>query len=271
MKTLVVIANIFVQYLHFGFVIPCKDLYTKQPISGFHCQTISNTLVMLHQTEFPQCVWRCLSEKTCRYINHNFANGRCELGLGKCESLKPNGTFSVMAFGPFRHDCLRWGPTVEPGRVPFKVLNTYYSYVAKISSENNVFIWRFNIQSGKFWANKKGILIGPIRTTDQEIAILTKSEDCTVPWLAYTAGETLPDGAVAEGRLADGSPTYVAKVNHGGRLGLGYYNPKSKLVYYEAYTEAHTSTSMDILVLVWVVIDSDLCRWWSLEEFCPMT
>ena len=157
MEILVVIVNIFVQYLHFGLVIPCKDLYTRQPINGFHCQTNLNTMVM-HQTEFPQCAWRCLSENTCRYINHNFANGQCELGLGQCESLRPNGTFSVMAFGPLGHDCLRWGPSVEPGRVPFKVLNTYYSYVAKIISENNVPIGRFNIQSGKFWANKKVFL-----------------------------------------------------------------------------------------------------------------
>ena len=53
-------------------------------------------------------------------------------------------------------------------------------------------------------------------------------EACTSPWLAYKAGETFPDAAVVEGRLADGSSTYVANVTHRDRQAFAYYNHKSE-------------------------------------------
>ena len=165
----VVIFKIFILYFQSGLATSCKDLYTNTPINGYHCETNLNTMVTLHQTQFSQCVWRCLGRKTCRYINHNFAIGRCELGLGQCESLRPNETSSIMVFGPLWHGCLRWGSSVEPGRVPIQVLNTHYLYVARIVSENNILIGRFNSKSETFWANREGIFIGPIHTTDQEI------------------------------------------------------------------------------------------------------
>ena len=155
-----------------------------------------------------------------------------------------------MVFGPLRNGCLRWGSSVEPGRVPIQVLNTHYSYLARIVSESNVLLGKFNSNSEKFWANREGIFIEPIYTTDQEIEILTNDEACSLPWLAYTVGETLSDESVAGGRLADGSPTYVAKIILSDRIRLGYYNPKSKFAFYKVNKEAHTSTSMDMLVLI---------------------
>ena len=250
MKTLMVILNIFLWYLPSELVTTCKNLYTKQPLNGYHCETNQYTSVTLHPAQYPQCVWRCLSKTTCRYINHNIDTGQCELGFGQCVSLKMNVAFSFMVFGPLRHDCLHWGSDVEPGRVPIQVLNNYYNYVARIVNPNYVLLGRLNSKNEQFWANSESILIGPIYKTDQDIEILTTDDACNLLWLAYTAGETLPNGAVADGRLSDGSPTYVAKITHRNRQAFGYYNPISELAYYEAYKEVHTATSMDILVLM---------------------
>ena len=118
----------------------------------------------------------------------------------------------------------------------------------------NVLLGKFKICYGKYYANDEGVAIGPIFETGQEIESLTKDVTCTMPWMAYTAWETLPDRAVTGGRLADGSPTYVTKITHTDqRLVFGYCNPKTKLAYNEA-TGPHTTTSMDILVVIWIVI-----------------
>ena len=145
----------------------------------------------------------------------------------------------VMAFGPPRQDCLHWGSSDEHGRVPVQVEVTVqsanYIYVARIIYGDNVLLGNFKIGHGKYYANDEGVAIGPILERDQEIESLTKGVTCTVPWMAHTAGETIPHGAVAGGRIADGSPTYIAKITHTVQhLVFGYYNPKTKLAYYEA-------------------------------------
>ena len=73
--------------------------------------------------------------------------------------------------------------------------------------------------------------------TDEDIELLTVDATCPLPWMSYTAGELLPIGAVTGGHLADGSETYVVKVNNNNDefVVFGYYNNHSALVYYEGY------------------------------------
>ena len=245
-------------YLHLEVASACDILVTGQPTLAYRCVANSGAQVGLIEAKFPQCVWRCTGKKICRYINHNSATDQCELGLGQCDSVEADVGFMVMAFGPPRQVCLQWGSSNEHGRVPVQVEVTVqranYIYVARIIYGDNVLLGKFKVGHGKYYANNEGAAIGPILETDQEIESLTKDVTCTVPWMAYTAGETLPDGAVAWGRIADGSPTYVAMITHTGQhLIFGYYNPKMKLAYYEA-AGPYTTISMDILVVIWIVI-----------------
>ena len=90
----------------------CKTRNIINRFHGLRCMTTANTAVW--QTAHPQCVWRCLRMKTCRYINHNSATGQCELGLGQCESLQPAAGVLVNA-SPHLHrislllvDCMAW-------------------------------------------------------------------------------------------------------------------------------------------------------------------
>ena len=70
------------------------------------------------------------------------------------------------------------------------------------------------------------------------------------PWMSHTAGEPLLVGVIIGGHLADGSATYVVKVNDNNEfVVLDYFATKSALAYYEDYG-VHTATSMEILVMV---------------------
>ena len=121
--------------------------------------------------------------------------------------------------------------------------------MARTIIENTLLLGKFHIITKYFWANNAGVSVGPIYPANQEIELLTKDEACAVPWMAYTVGQTLPDGAVIGGHLADGSLTYVAKITHDSEEAFGYYSPMNTLAYYEK-TGIHTTMSMDILVLI---------------------
>ena len=233
-------------YLYLGFTYTCKISYTKEPTYNYRCVASSGTDVTLYHTDFPQCLLRCLRNQ-CRYVNHNSNNDQCELGYGKCEYLKADVGFMVNIFGLPRDDCLHWGSIDEPGRVPIQgYQGTRIIYAARIVSNNSLLLGKFHHPA--FWANNKGVRIGPIYENDQDIEVLTKDDSCPLLWIEYTAGETLPVGAVAGGHLADGSVTYVAKITDGDQL-FGYYSPKTEMAYYEM-SGVRTASSMQIFLLL---------------------
>ena len=235
----------FPLYLLSTFATACELKYSKGPLYGLQC--VTTTTPSVWQTVQPQCVWQCLRQNTCLYINYNPDTGHCELGFGQCESLQPSAGVIVNAFGPPRQDCLHWGSRHAPGRVPVQANR---GYVARIIRSKDVILGNLFVPSLQFWAHEgKSRKVGPVFETDSNLEILTKDAACPLPWMHYTAGEPLPFGVVTGGCLADGSTTYVAKVNHHNNDIFGYYNPKSALAYYE-FRGVRTASEMDLLVLL---------------------
>ena len=243
------LGKLFVLILQSTGILTCKPKYTTQPIFNFRCLAEPDADISIRQTDRAQCVWQCLKLNICHYINYNLTNGQCELGLGQCVSLLPSWGVMVNTYGPLRYNCLQWGSMNVPGRIPVKVPDWGGLCVARIVSGDSLLVGKVTLFNGAFWTNNDGVPVGPISETDQDIEILTMDATCNAPWMSYTAGESLPVGAVAGGHLADGSPTYVAKVTHDGRQALGYYNPVSATAYYTA-GGYYTATSMDIFVLL---------------------
>ena len=120
----------------------------------------------------------------------------------------------VNGFGPPRHVCLYWVSSQGSGELPIKIKGREF-YAARIRSGGAVLIGTFYTRGQRrIYANREGLQIGPVLETDQDIEILTVDASYPLPWMSYTAGESLPVGAVTGGCLADGSETYVVKVNH---------------------------------------------------------
>ena len=238
---------------HFLAITTCDVRYTRQPIDGHRCVATSNTEITLWSTHHPQCVWKCLTLKTCRYINYNYATGQCDLGLGMCESLVPAIGVAVRAFGPPRDTCVHWGSREMHGRVPVELqeLNKVI-YLARVTRDDALLVGKFESSyGGRFWANDEGVRVGPVYAADQDIEFLALDPTCILIWMPYTAGGQLPVGAISGGLLSDGCITYVSRVIHNVWPAFGYYNTKTELVYYEL-AGTHTKKSMEILVLPWL-------------------
>ena len=225
----------------------CDVEYTKQPTNGHRCVASSNTEVTLRQTDRPQCMLKCLQLKTCRYINHNYDTGQCDLGLDKCESLVPAIGVEVNVFGPHRDACEHWAPRQRLGHVLVEVsIPGDVMYLARIKIDKTLLVGKFI--NGWFWGNNEGVRVEIYEA--ENVDFLTMNPACTLAWIPYTAGDLLPVGAISGGLLPHGSITYVSKVTHNDLPVIGYYNTQTELVYYEL-AGAHTKKSMEILVLLW--------------------
>ena len=227
----------------------CYPKFTKLPLYGYRCMDNSNnvTEVSMYQTDRPQCVWKCLKMEMCRHLSHYHDTAQCILGLGECEflTLSPGG--SVNVFGPPRGSCLHWGSRQEYGRVPVAI--TGRSQLARITTGDAVLVGAFDIDPGKFWANNVGVLVGPVYESDPDIEFLTVDPACSLPWMPYTAGESLPTEVITGGHLSDGSIAYVIRVTVNDFQQFGYYHAESELGYY-ARIDAISITSMEILLLI---------------------
>ena len=241
--------RVILLYLYLGCTETCNILHTKQPTYNYRCVASPSTDVALYRADFPQCVWRCLRNTLCRYINHTSITGTCKLGFGQSDYLKADVGFMFNIFELPRNDCLLWGSCDEPGLVPIQAyLGSQMLYVARIVSKNILLIGKYRNVNRDFWANREGARVH-VHETNQQIYILTKDEACSVLWMDYIAGKTLRVGTVTGGHLADGSVTYAAKITHDGQDVFGYHNPKSELAYYE-FGGVWTAASMQILVLM---------------------
>ena len=107
------------------------NVYAGQPTYGYRCISSDNSVISLLQTDRPQCVWNCLRLETCRYINHNYGTGQCDIGLAKCNSMAPMVGDTINAFGPHREPCLLWGSSQEPGHVPVEGQDWSVLYLAR--------------------------------------------------------------------------------------------------------------------------------------------
>ena len=249
MDTFQVIFHILISCSLTLSIIACDVKYTKQPIYGYRCVATSNTeIVTQWRTNRLRCAWKCLKMKMCRYINHNYDTGQCDVGLDKCESLVPAFGVAFSAFGPPRDTCVHWGSRQENGRLPVEVQDRNARYLARIKTQDTLLVGKFRPESGMFLANNEGERVGSIHESDHDVEFLTMDPACTLPWMPYTAGAILPAGVISEGVLPDRSTTYVCKVTQGARFVFGYYNTEAQLGFYEWYGP-NTNMSINILYI----------------------
>ena len=231
------------------FIDSCQMKNTNNPISGYKCVPDNNGDEYIGAYHFPQCVWKCLGKPTCHYVNHDIGTGQCVLGLSVCVILEPAPGFLVEAFGPYSHSCLRWGPHDEPNRTPIQMHDGLQMiYLSRLLRSNILIPGKYIADVQNFWCSIEGEKTGPIGL--EGVSFLTTNPACTIPWMPYTAGASIPHGAVIGGHLADGTHLYVAWVDDGThRPAYGYYNPSSEVAHYEI-DGGWTTTTMRLLILL---------------------
>ena len=231
------------------FVASCDKRYTKALLYEHRC--VSGSEVIVSPVDRPQCQWQCLKHK-CNYINYNPNSHQCEIGLGQCESLVSASGVMVNVYWQQRDVCLHWGSYQEPGRVAVGQADLNpprYAGRTKIG-EAMVLGSFWENPNIHIWVNNQGAMTHVDHTQGNVIEVLTTIAGCPLFWVPYTGGDPLPNGAVVGGYLSDGAATYIARKHYSTDIACGYYNTEMEKIYF-ASGAARTSSTMELLVLIW--------------------
>ena len=154
-------------------------------------------------------------------------------------------------FNNRNHDqCLKWVPL--PGSNPSsnRVVKPAHGYSAcRLQINNGKFSGHYSEQWQICWVTG-GTVQHDSRSNPSEI--LTIGSECTVGWVNYTAGTTLPPSAMVVGSSYTADNLYVTMLTVPNPLHNipGYFNVGSSCGYATAYTQTHTFFVMDLMILL---------------------
>ena len=221
---------------------------------GFRCRSEMYILINLRDITRHHCTHRCITLQGCNLVTYNVEEMYCSLSNEQCLEYIADDGFVVAYLGPREALCIKW------------VSYTLYEFtkaivsracdskpqlatcmLGRLMSPNSYALpVKFFNSSRRAWS----VLDGE-QTKRGTKEILNIQNGCGVIWVSYTAGDTIPTGAVVGGYLArdGGIDLYVVRGRALGFEIFGYYNPVNALGYV-ALNGANSLTSMEMLVLI---------------------
>ena len=174
----------------------------------------------------------------------------------QCIRLEMASGFEVIYYGATGKDCWTW---VAHTKYKQFLAPTLYTYDQVITVGR--YVRPSDTLPGHYFVDNGGLYVSeadgtPWIAINNPMQVLQVNTECRVVWMAYTAGDAIPAGAVLGGYTSQGthSDIYVIKImdeTRGGYL-FGYYDPSTKLGHI-AVQGTHNMTHMDIMIILWVV------------------
>ena len=220
-------------------VVASKAIYTNIPLNGYFCD--GDFYENITDVSHPRCLHRCLSNSKCVTLSYNPVGHYCLLESERCPSATLHSEFMLMVFreSERQHDCISWVPKSEEATT-HRLLKATVGYpyrLGRLNEGNNqtigfAFDWIASTRPGILYVAdlqvKRGKLV-------EEYDVLVASPSCTLAWVPYTAGDSLPDGAQQTGVL-NGVAVYSIMKQRTGSQYFGFYVARGVKGY---YTDRH--------------------------------
>ena len=231
-------------YILWVRVLGYMNFYTDRPLSGFYCP--GGLLKNISDIDQQLCTRHCLFHPACRVLSYNQRGRFSMLGEIPCNVAETHTAYMLMVFKPtLSGDCSIWKPKSDP--LPSRTVDTHLG--------DHEALCRKKIGSS--------ILIGHGRPSEKAVtlfvengkiikehgsSVLTVGPSCSLAWMPYIAGSTLPEKAVLCGYLNNIGPTYCARIwPSEDKVRFGYY-PIGHAVAYYKFNGPRESSEMDILI-----------------------
>ena len=234
---------------------PCTKLIIKTLLNGYHCPADIAT-VTLPRVPLHLCTHYCVSRFRCPTFSYHVNTGVCFLHNNLCVELVKDTEHLLsytMLNWPVKSECISWrsyqGNIPDDERV---VQREKWHYVARLNHKDEVLPGRL-IGDGNF---KSVSLVNGVKAIDKyadsSTEYLVVSDQCSIAWAPYVAGNTMPSRAVLGGRRANGGHLFVASLwttrgKKDSKYKYGYYDPESQLGY-TINSRPASNNSVDILV-----------------------
>ena len=253
------ICVLFVIYLLFrNEAISCIRKYTNRPLNGYHCA--HGHYANFTNTSRPYCTRTCLRDRQCASISFNMEINFCQLSHKPCAVAEADPGFVLMNFRLNEDEnCVTWESNgVETGgTLPERLVERFISIhaaVGRIQIGENIHVGQIDFPA--VHGNGYFAVEGIEHYEHTNYKLLTVSSNCSLAWVPYTTGNTLPRQAVVAGYLSGWGPTYSIRVWRPdlGSMMYGVYVTGDHVARY-CYYGVVTVSELEILVQVWFVRD----------------
>ena len=253
----------------------CTQKKIIRPRGDIRCMTATEDYVNLTSISRHQCKQTGLM-RSYSLINYNYEHAYCLMTNDRCIWLEPANGFGVVYYGATGSHCVGWAPNTNYQQSLAHSVSIQWQYLA---------VARYHFVSGDmipgyfYFHDSSLYMIGndgkSFFTADNSIAtkqVLQIKTECQVAWMAYTAGDAIPAGAVLGGHRSLGSHAdlYVVRVLNEphGSYKFGYYDTFSQLGYVAVTGTNNMWKHMHIMILLWLV---EFTIWCELFSGCHFT
>ena len=246
MNTALQLILVLYQYPKPSFMT-CSARYTNPPLDGYFCD--GHQHFTSNKANENICKQACFASPKCGAMSFNPVDGTCLLAMQPCTLARKQNEYRLMVFRQEEQvQCAMWVRD-QAGIVPAGMVATENkSVVARVAVDGDVLVG-VTSHPGQHWNTYIAHEGHQIYYPTQDL--LTVHPNCTMAWVPYTAGATLPRNVIVTGMLANGRRLYSI---------LSWYAPGHVWVigvYAEGDTEAYypfggsnAVTKCDILVVV---------------------
>ena len=224
----------------------CKQRHTNRPLNGFRCN--GQPFTSPRGVTQASCVHACVTSPSCS-MSYNPVTSACLLAAQPCVRAEKHDDFMLMIF---RHqeqvDCIVWVRD-QYGVMPDRMLTgPDDAQVGRITVGGNILVGQA-YKPGDNWNTYIAYNGNQIVSRNEDL--LTVQPNCTVAWVPYKAGDTLPMNAIVTGMLANGRRLYSSLSRHkpAGYLRVGSYAKGDTAAYY-AHIGSNAVTEFDVLISV---------------------
>ena len=225
----------------------CNPRYTNRPLNGYYCN--GEVYMQPHGVTQASCVHACITSPSCSAMSYNPVTSTCLLAAQPCVKAEKHDHFMLMIFRHQEHvDCVVWVRDqyeVLPRRM---LTGPDNGQVGRVSVGNDLLVGQARMP-GNFWFTYIAHNGTQIHIRDEDL--LTVHPNCTLAWVPYKAGDTLPMNAITTGMLANGRRLYssLSWYAAAGLWRVGSYAEGDTAAYF-AHNGSNAVTEFDILVFV---------------------
>ena len=178
-----------------------------------------------------QCKLYCLHTENCEAVNYDFTTNSCIQLPATCpKAINHPGMAFALFTGRQPEQCLEWIPKQDGHPVGDRsVTEDNERFVARMQKDGSDFVGYLGVTNYQCFSSNDN---GRINSLDGHPCQYLRIRDgCTVMYVDYELGTSLPHRAVIGGYTTDGIPVYVGIGTYDNTLQLpGYYTPGSMRV-----------------------------------------
>ena len=239
-----------------GMFVTCGQRRLS-PIFGQKCDL--GQAEALHTFGHQECVYTCLRRGSkCVSMSYNAVDELCSMTATPCLELVPHPDVRTNVFHDLMQDmsqCLQWTPYngTSHGRSIVYDLGSpgTMRLVRWKDPQGNLLIGYLfksnNLHRGFFKYTAEVYVTSPFTGCDMAMI----REDCSVAWVTFTIGESVPSNAAAAGYIIGHGPVFVARHNHPTKRSyrFGYYMTGNPFLNHMS-DDRYDIITFDIMVVV---------------------